>query len=229
MNQQYAGRFLLNRAKHSVVAVAAVVLLGVRPLVAQEPAAISSTSPTNPPATNGPTIITSERLEVDYARNIYTFKSNVLAVNPQMTLRADKMVVFMGASTNAAATATNAAVASTNAPAPSGAGATPAVQKIIATGSVSITQEKKHATSGRAEYTADDGRVVLTENPKVESPDGTVTGDKITFWRGQDKMDVESGTRLIIFPEDKKPAAPDQTPAPKNESTNALSSIPGAS
>ena len=233
MNREHAGRFPLNQARHSAVVIAAVVLLGAGPLVAQQPAATSSTSPTNAPAAKEPTVITSERLEVDYAKNVFTFTGNVVAVDPQMILHSDKMVAFLGATTNAAAasagaaaTATNAAVASTNAPASSGAGATPTVQKIIATGSVVITQEKKRATCGRAEYTADDGRVVLTENPKVEQPDGTVTGEKITFWRGQDKMDVESSTRLILFPEDKKPPAPDQTPAPKNESTNTPPTIP---
>jgi lipopolysaccharide transport protein LptA len=218
MNQQHANRFQLNQRRHSAVAIAAAVLLSVGALVAQQPAATSSSSPTNPPATNGPIVITSERLEVDYARNIFTFKTNVLAVNPQMTLRADKMEAFLGATTNAAATATNAAVSRTN--------ATPAVQKIIATGSVLITQEKRRATCGRAEYTADDGRVVLTENPKVESADGTITGEKITFWQGQDRMEVESSSRLVLFPEDKKPSAPDQNPAPKNESTNAPPTIP---
>ena len=217
MNQQHASRFPLNRANRSAVVVVAAVLLGVGPLVAQQPVAVSSTSSTNPPAAKEPTVITSERLEVDYSKNVFTFTGKVLAVDPQMTLHADKMVAFLGVTTNAAATATNAA--------PAGAGATPAVQKIIATGSVLITQEKKRATCGRAEYTADDGRVVLTDNPKVEQPEGTVTGEKITFWRGQDKMDVESGSHLTLFPEDRKPPAPDHTPAPKNESTNAPPSV----
>jgi lipopolysaccharide export system protein LptA len=233
MNQQHASRFQLNQARHSAVAIATAVLLGVGPLVAQQPVATFSNSPTNSPSDGGvkePTVITSERLDVDYAKNVFTFTGNVLAVDPQMTLHSDKMVAFLGATTNASATATNAAVASTNAPAPSGAAATPTVQKIIATGSVLITQDKKRATCGRAEYTADDGRVVLTENPKVEQPDGTVTGEKITFWRGQDKMEVESGTRsgtrLVLVPEDKKPPAPDQTSAPKNQSNNTPPTIP---
>jgi lipopolysaccharide transport protein LptA len=221
MNQQHASRFPLNRAKRSALVVVAAVLLGVGPLVAQQPVAVSSTSPTNAPRDGGakePTVITSERLEVDYAKNVFTYTGNVLAVDPQMTLHADKMVAVLGATTNAAAPATNAAVASTSAP--------PTIQKVIATGSVVITQGKRRATCGRAEYTGDDGRVVLTENPKVETADGTVTGEKITFWRDQDKMDVESGSRLILFPGDKKPPAPDQTHAPKNESTNAPPSVP---
>jgi lipopolysaccharide transport protein LptA len=221
MSQQHASRFLLSRAKRAAPVIATVVLLGVGPLMAEEPVAISLASPTNSPCDGGakePTVITSERLEVDYARNIFTFKGNVLVVDQQMTLRADKMVVFLRAVTNTAVTATNAAVTSTN--------TMPAVQKIIATGSVFITQPRRSASCAHAEYTAEDGRVVLTENPKVESPDGTVTGEKITFWQGQDRMDVESGTHLILFPENMKPPAPDHTPAPMNGSTNAPSGIP---
>jgi|GEM_PF-1727698 len=219
MNLQYANCLPLNRMKYFTVTIAVAVLLVVETLVAQQPATTFSNSPTLSPATNGPTVITSERLEVDYARNVFTFKGNVLAVNPQMTLRADKMVAFLGASTNAA-------VAKTNAPATSGAGATPAVQKITATGSVLITQEKRRATCGRAEYTADDGRVVLTEDPKVTSADGTITGEKITFWQGEDRMEVESGSRLTFFPEDKKPVAPDHATATGKEFTNASPNIP---
>jgi lipopolysaccharide transport protein LptA len=74
--------------------------------------------------------------------------------------------------------------------------------------------------SDHAEFTAADDKVVLTGNPRVQSPDGTVTGKKVTFWRGQSKMDVESDvtetnrTRLIIYPDDQK-KKPDEEPAPK--------------
>ncbi len=214
MSQQNASRVPLSRAKRHSVAVAAAILLGVGPLAAQQPAGATSAGSTNPPAAKEPTVITSERLDADYARNVFTFSGNVLAIDPQMTLRSDKMVVFFGAATNAVATVTNAIATSTN--------ATPSVQKIIATGSVVIiTPDKHRATSARAEYTASDGRVVLTENPKVETPDGTVTGEKITFWKGQGRMDVESNTRLVLTPEEKKTTVPDHGSAHNNEPTNA--------
>jgi lipopolysaccharide transport protein LptA len=144
-------------------------------------------------STNEPTVVTSERLQVDYAHNFGTFEGNVLAVDPRITVRADKMVVFFGGQTNGG---TNLATRS--------------VKRILAEGGVVITQENKKSRSDRAEYTADDGKAVLTGNPQVESPDGIVRGTRITFWRGQDRMDVESDssptnrTRLIIYPEDSK-------------------------
>ncbi len=146
--------------------------------------------------TNEPTIVTSEHLQADYLHNIGTFEGNVLAVDPRMTVRADKMTVFFGGTNVVTATGTNT---------------TRAVQKINAEGAVVITTpENKTSHSDRAEYTAEDGKVVLMGNPRIESSDGVVTGQKITFWHGSQKMDVVAGptetnrTRLIIYPEEQR-------------------------
>jgi lipopolysaccharide transport protein LptA len=149
-----------------------------------------------PAPTNEPTIVTSEHLEADYLHNVGTFTGNVLAVDPRMTVRADKMTVFFGG---------------TNIVTDAGTNATRTVQKIVADGAVVITTpDNKKSNSEHAEYTAEDGKVVLTGNPRVESPDGNVTGQQITFWRGSQKMDVVAGptetnrTRLIIYPEEQR-------------------------
>ncbi|MCG3150519.1 MAG: Lipopolysaccharide export system protein LptA [Verrucomicrobiae bacterium] len=134
---------------------------------------------------NEPTVVTSDRMQTDYASNVGTFEGNVLVTDPRITVRSDKMVVFFG-----------------------GTNTTRSVQRIIATGGVVINQDKKKATADRAEYTTTDSKVVLTDNPKVEGPEGIVTGKKITLWHGQEKMDVETDaadtnrTRLIIYPEE---------------------------
>ncbi|MGD0016123.1 MAG: LptA/OstA family protein [Verrucomicrobiia bacterium] len=189
------------------MAVTIVILLGVGALAAEPPVATPSPSPTNSVAAKPPTTITSDRMEVDYEQNIYTFKDHVLLVDTQMTLRADQMVVFYGTSSNTTDTATNALGAS--------AGMTSSIQKMIATGSVDILEDQHHATCGRAVYTADDNRIVLTENAKVVSPDNTITGEKIVIWRGQNRMEVESNTHVVVFPGDKNP------PAPKGKLTNS--------
>ncbi len=146
-----------------------------------------------PPAatTNAePTVVTSEQLSVDYAKNIGVFAGNVLVVDPRITVRSDKMTVEFGdvAPTNGTANVTSRTI-----------------RKITAVGGVVIVQGAKKATSDEAVYTAADGKVVLTGHPQVESPDGTVSGDKITFWNNQRKMLVESSSRLVIFPEEMKP------------------------
>ena len=166
------------------------------PAVTNAPAPGGATPLAAPASTNEPTIVTSEHLEADYLNNVGTFTGNVLAVDPRMTVRADKMTVFFGG---------------TNVVTDAGTNTTRTVQKIVADGAVVITTpDNKKSNSEHAEYTADDGRVVLTGNPHVESADGNVTGQKITFWRGSQKMDVVAGptetnrTRLIIYPEDQR-------------------------
>ncbi|HUK81969.1 MAG TPA: LptA/OstA family protein [Verrucomicrobiae bacterium] len=183
-----------------VFSVAASLLFTTR-FLADEPAEASAST------TNEPTVVTSDRLEVDYAHNIGTFTGNVIAIDPRITVRADKMVVFYGNVT------TNSSVTSG-----SDTNVTKSIQKIVADGGVVITTpENKKSNSDHAEYTADNGRVVLTGHPRVESPDGIVTGKRITFWRGQDKMDVESDvtetnrTRLLIYPEEQRKKSDEDT------------------
>lgn len=142
-----------------------------------KPAAVTNALPKEP------TVITSERLQVDYVNNVGTFDGNVLAVDPFVTVRADKMVVFYG--TMSGATGTNRTL-----------------ERILATGAVVITQGERKATSEQAEYFAADGKVVLTGQPVLTSKDGRLSGAKITFWRQGEKVEVESGTRLILYPEE---------------------------
>jgi len=173
------------------------------------PAAVKSPLPAGG-STNEPTIITSEQLHGDYAHNVGTFEGNVLAVDPRMTVRADKMTVFFGGTNVVTTTGTNT---------------TRSIQKIIAEGGVVInTPDNKKSNSDHAEYTAADGQVVLTGHPRAESADGVVTGKKITFWRDSQKMDVEAEpgatnrTKLLIYPEEQRKQNNEANPKPK-EST----------
>jgi len=159
-------------------------------------------------STNEPTIITSEQLHGDYAHNVGTFEGNVLAVDPRMTVRADKMTVFFGGTNVVTTTGTNT---------------TRSIQKIIAEGGVVInTPDNKKSNSDHAEYTAQDGQVVLTGHPRAESADGVVTGKKITFWRDSQRMDVVADpgetnrTKLLIYPEDQRKQNNEANPKPKD-------------
>jgi len=163
------------------------------PIVAKSPLPAST-------STNEPTIITADNLHGDYAHNLGTFEGNVLVVDPRMTVRADKMVVFFGVTNVLTTTGT---IITTN--------QSRSVQKIIADGAVVMTTpDNKKTNSDHAEYTAGDGRVVLTGHPRAESADGIVTGNKITFWRDSQRMDVENSQsetnrpRLLIYPEEQR-------------------------
>ena len=146
-------------------------------------------------STNEPTVINSDRMQSDYLNNVGTFEGNVVVIDPRLTLRADKMTVFFGGTNNIVNDVTNQVRS---------------IQRIVSTGAVEIHLDQKKATCESADYIAGDDKAILTGNPKVETPDGVVTGKKITLWHGKEKMDVESDvtdtnrTRLIIYPEDQR-------------------------
>jgi lipopolysaccharide transport protein LptA len=195
------------RKLHGAAAILLAVLFTAAPLLRAEdtatnppPAATAKSPLPSGNSTNEPTIITADQLHGDYLHNVGTFEGNVLAVDPRMTVRGDKMTVFFGATNIVTITGSTTTTNSTR-----------AVQKIIAEGGVVITTpDNKKSNSDRAEYTAGDGKVILTGHPRAESADGIVTGNKITFWRDSQRMDVENSQtetnrpRLLIYPEDQR-------------------------
>ena len=122
------------------------------------------------------TVITSDRLTFDYSQRFSLFEGNVVVVDPQMKLYADKMTVLFSASNR--------------------------ISEIKAEGRVYIVQEDKESRSEVAQYNLDQGIIVLTGKPQVTRGQDILTGDKITFWRDQNKMLVEPRARLVINPQD---------------------------
>jgi lipopolysaccharide transport protein LptA len=182
--------------KKPIAAAVALVLLGLLAYVAFSAETNAPAGPPKAASTNEPTVVTSDHLSVDYAHNFGTFEGNVLAVDPRITVRADKMTVWFGSTNNIVGDTTNEVRT---------------LQKIFAEGSVVITTpDEKVSHSDLALYTATNGAVVLTGHPRVQSADGIATGKKITFWQNSSKMDIESDqtdtnrTRLIIYPDDQK-------------------------
>lgn len=78
-------------------------------------------------------------------------------------------------------------------------GARDNVKKIVSTGNVRYTQGNRKAFADQAVYTTLDGILVLTGTaPKLITGSSFVTGKKITLFRGQDKVIVESdGTKRV--------------------------------
>ena len=196
-----------NKMNHKFLSLAVTTGVAVAVVAGQQSNAADPAVPTalsSPSAsTNEPTLVTADSSQLDYAKRVWTFRGNVLVVDPRITLRADKMTVFLAGTNSVSSADTNT---------------TGAVEKIIAEeGVVITTPDNKKATSDYALYTASDGKVVLTGHPQVQSPGGLVTGTRIVFWRNQDRMDVESDstdtnrTRLLIYPQ---PGGKKQEPPP---------------
>lgn len=118
------------------------------------------------------TVITSDKLTFDYQKQFALFEKNVVVVDPEMRLYADRMTVRFGADNKA--------------------------QEIKAEGRVHIIQDDKESRSDLAIYNLIQGVIILTGKPQVTRGKDILTGDKITFWRDQNRMIVEPRARLIL-------------------------------
>lgn len=118
------------------------------------------------------TVITSDKLTFDYQKQFALFEQNVVVVDPEMRLYADRMTVRFGSDNR--------------------------ISEIKAEGRVHIVQEDKEARSDMAIYNLLQGVIILTGKPQVTRGQDILTGDKITFWRDQNRMIVEPRARLIL-------------------------------
>ncbi len=86
------------------------------------------------------------------------------------------------------------------------------LKKIVATGNVEYTAGERKAFADKAVYTTSDEVLILTgKAPKLVTGDSQITGKKITLFRNEDRVMVESDgkTRVqaVFNPEDQKKAA----------------------
>mgnify|MGYP001394936944 CR=1 FL=1 len=134
------------------------------------------------------TVITSEKLTFDYQKQFALFERDVVVVDPDMRLYADKMTVKFGDDNR--------------------------VTEIKAEGRVHIIQEDKEARSEVAIYGVTQGIFVLTGKPQVTRGQDILTGDKIIFWRNQNRMLVEPRARLVLQaePGEKRPGLNQEAP-----------------
>lgn len=70
------------------------------------------------------------------------------------------------------------------------------IESIIATGNVEISQFGRRAEAGRAQVLPHEGRVVLTEGPRVYDGQGEVSGWRITLLRDERRALVETDPDL---------------------------------
>ncbi|GHC02459.1 LptA/OstA family protein [Cerasicoccus arenae] len=126
------------------------------------------------PADN--TVITSDELELvgGDAANTFYFTGNVKITGTNLVATCDKMEVL----------------STRSGPTEKTVGEMGAIQNILMIGNVVIEQAGRVATAGKAEILPNEDKVVLTENPKVEDSQGTVTGWKMELLKGERKVKV---------------------------------------
>jgi lipopolysaccharide export system protein LptA len=77
------------------------------------------------------------------------------------------------------------------------------LSRSVAIGDVTVHQEDRRGTSNKAEYTASEGKFVLSEGkPTVYDSDGdTTTGRQLTFYFSDDRIvvDSEAGSKTVTL------------------------------
>ncbi|HRR33885.1 MAG TPA: LptA/OstA family protein [Kiritimatiellia bacterium] len=121
-------------------------------------------------------VITAERIEFDNKEGVILFDENVVVDDAQFVMRSDRLLVFMEGTND--------------------------VQQIMAVGHVSITNLNRSASCDKAVYTKKDGQIVMTGNARLMrqgDEGGEVTGNRITFWLDDERMEVSPG-RVVLPP-----------------------------
>ena len=120
------------------------------------------------------TVITSEKLTFDYKKHYALFEVNVVVVDPEMKILADKMTVFFDDNNR--------------------------TKTIKCEGEVYIIQDDKKAKAQQATYDVETGKIVLTGNPQITQEKNILTGDVVTFFRDDNRLLVEPRAKLVFFP-----------------------------
>lgn len=124
--------------------------------------------------------ITADTLTTDSQSNFAEFKGNVRATQEETVIIADSLKIYYKR----------------------GQGSTPgasAITKIIATGNVKITFDEKVAVTEKAVYTAKTRVMVLSgPNSKITSGKDSLSGEKITYYRDDGRIRVESGKKQRV-------------------------------
>lgn len=139
------------------------------------PNASAQPQPETSPAPDELTVITSERLTYDGERHFIVFERNVVINDASMNMTADHVTVGLDQDNN--------------------------IRSILAVGNVVMTEEIHRAWAQRATYNVVTGVVVLEGEPRVMRGRDLIAGERITFWRNEQRMLCEPHARLVIYPE----------------------------
>jgi lipopolysaccharide export system protein LptA len=140
--------------------------------------------------------VSSGTLSYNDPTNLAHLEKNVVVQSPDQKIRAPIMDLYF---TRGANNSANASTSSTK-----GIPSTPGAQQIsraVGTGGVIVDQAGRRATADRGEYTASDGKFVMSGgNPTLyDGSAGTTTGRQLTFYLADDTIivDSENGSRTL--------------------------------
>jgi len=123
-----------------------------------------------------PTIITSRTLNADNKAKTALFEGNVVAKKGEMTMFADRMLVFYAEEKGGSN-----------------------IKKIDAEGNVKLIKGDRVVTSGFATYFAEpEEHIVFTGEPRATEGENVVTGTKMTSFIKDDRSVVENSKVFLV-------------------------------
>ncbi len=126
----------------------------------------------------GPITVTAESLTADNKAHTALFEKNVLVRTPDMSMAADRMLIFYREDGGE-------------------------VTRIEAAGNVRLIRESRAITAQNAVYFADEDKVVFTGDPKAIDGDNVVTGTTMTYLIREDRSRVENSKVFLKNKRDK--------------------------
>ncbi len=147
------------------------------PAAGKAPAVSNSAAVANAPKPGselgtGPMVITSATFSTDRQAGTALFEGTVAAKNNDVTLHADKMLVYYAEGGD--------------------------VTRIDSTGHVSFATKDGTITSDYSVYYADDKRLVFTGEPKAVEGSSVVTGKEIVYYIDKEKYNVKGSKVLFV-------------------------------
>ncbi|MGC2673746.1 MAG: LPS export ABC transporter periplasmic protein LptC [Candidatus Acidiferrum sp.] len=136
--------------------------------------------------------VSSGTLSYSDATGIAHLEKNVVVQSPDQRIRAPKMDLYFARGANNSANGSRGAAGKTGAQ---------QISRALGTGGVIVDQGGRRATAERGEYTAADGKFVMSGgNPTLyDGSAGTTTGRQLTFFLADDTIivDSENGSRTL--------------------------------
>ncbi|MCK5595181.1 hypothetical protein KAI19_03290 [bacterium] len=130
------------------------------------------------------TRITSDRMEMNWSKNVAVFIGNALLVDEDGRVEADKIEVFLAASEKGENQED--------------------IEKVIAIGNVKITAPERRTKSGKAVFHKKKDVLILTDNPEVWQKGTRFTGGRITFDLKKDTMVIDKDVQGSVESSKKK-------------------------
>lgn len=128
---------------------------------------------------NRPIEISADRLSADSVRNSVNFEGNVVAVQGDVTLHADRLFAEYTRSAGV-------------------------IEKIVAEGNVRVTQEDRQARAERGVFYNLEQRIVLSGDADLTQGGNTVKGETVTIYLRENRSVITGGeggrVRAVIQP-----------------------------